>query len=152
MGIAKRFGQAYAKAQLGASCNISKRRRAFISVRDHDKARVGDIAKRLIALGFDIIATRGTAAVLTAAGIACTRVFKVAEGRPHVVDYIKNNDIDFIVNTTEGKQAIADSFTIRRSALQHKISYTTTLSGAEATCLAMKYEDRNTVTRLQDLH
>jgi carbamoyl-phosphate synthase large subunit len=152
MGIAKRFGQAYAKAQLGAGANIVKRRRAFVSVRDADKARVGEIAKRLIALGFEIIATRGTVAVLQAAGIACTRVFKVAEGRPHVVDYIKNHDIDFIVNTTEGKIAIADSFAIRRNALQHKVSYTTTLSGAEAACLAMQYEDRETVTSLQDLH
>lgn len=152
MGIAKRFGQAYAKAQLGAGANILKRRRAFVSVRDADKARVGEIAKHLIALGFEIIATRGTTAVLQAAGIPCTRVFKVAEGRPHVVDYIKNHDIDFIVNTTEGKIAIADSFAIRRNALQHKVSYTTTLSGAEAACLAMKYEDRETVTRLQDLH
>ncbi|WP_133127952.1 carbamoyl-phosphate synthase large subunit [Legionella nagasakiensis] len=152
MGIARRFGQAYAKAQLGAGVNIVKRRRAFLSVRDADKSRIGEIAKRLIALDFEIIATRGTAAVLQAAGIACQRVFKVAEGRPHVVDYIKNNDIDFIVNTTEGKQAIADSFAIRRNALQHKVSYTTTLSGAEAACLAMKYEDRQTVTRLQDLH
>ena len=152
MGIAKRFGQAYAKAQLGAGGNIVKRRRAFVSVRDADKARVGEIAKRLIALGFEIITTKGTAAVLKAAGIDCKRVFKVTEGRPHVVDYIKNHDIDFIVNTTEGKLAIADSFAIRRNALQHKVSYTTTLSGAEAACLAMKYEDRETVTRLQDLH
>lgn len=152
MGIAKRFGQAYAKAQLGAGSNIVKRRRAFVSVRDADKTRVGEIAKRLIALGFDLIATRGTALVLQAAGIDCRRVFKVAEGRPHVVDFIKNNEIDFIVNTTEGKQAIADSFAIRRNALQYKVSYTTTLSGAEAACLAMKYEDRETVTRLQDLH
>jgi carbamoyl-phosphate synthase large subunit len=152
MGIARRFGQAYAKAQLGAGGNIVKRRRAFISVRDADKARIGEIAKRLIALGFEIIATRGTAAVLQAAGIACKKVYKVAEGRPHVVDYIKNHDIDFIVNTTEGKVAIADSFAIRRNALQHKVSYTTTLSGAEAACLAMKYEDRETVTKLQDLH
>ncbi|KTD16615.1 carbamoyl-phosphate synthase large subunit [Legionella jordanis] len=152
MGIARRFGQAYAKAQLGAGSNIVKRRRAFVSVRDADKARIGEIAKRLIELGFEIIATRGTALVLQAAGIDCRRVFKVAEGRPHVVDFIKNNEIDFIVNTTEGKQAIADSFAIRRNALQHKVSYTTTLSGAEAACLAMKYEDRETVTRLQDLH
>jgi carbamoyl-phosphate synthase large subunit len=152
MGIAKRLGQAYAKAQLGANCHIVRRRRAFLSVRDADKARIGEIAKRLIALGFEIIATEGTAVVISAAGIACTRVFKVAEGRPHVVDLIKNLDIDFIVNTTEGRQAIADSFAIRRNALQHKVSYTTTLSGAEAACLAMKYEDRQTVTRLQDLH
>ena len=152
MGIARRFGQAYAKAQLGAGSNIVKRRKAFISVRDADKARVGEIAKRLIALGFEIIATRGTALVLQAAGIDCRRVYKVTEGRPHVVDLIKNNEVDFIVNTTEGKQAIADSFAIRRNALQHKISYTTTLSGGEAACLAMKYEDRITVTCLQNLH
>jgi len=152
MGIAKRFGQAYSKAQLGAGCHIVKRRRAFVSVRDADKARVGQIAHSLIALGFEIMSTRGTAAVLQAAGIVCKRVFKVTEGRPHIVDYIKNHDIDFIVNTTEGKLAIADSFAIRRNALQHKVSYTTTLSGAEAACLAMKYEDRTTVTRLQDLH
>ncbi len=152
MGIAKRFGQAYSKAQLGAGCNIIKHKRAFVSVRDADKARIGDIAKRLIDLGFEIIATRGTVAVLQAAGISCKRVFKVAEGRPHVVDHIKNHEIDFIINTTEGKQAIADSFAIRRNALQHKVSYTTTLSGAQAACLAMKYEDRQTVTRLQDLH
>ncbi|KTD50213.1 carbamoyl-phosphate synthase large subunit [Legionella quinlivanii] len=152
MGIARRFGQAYAKAQLGAGGNIVKRRRAFVSVRDADKTRIGEIAKRLIQLGFEIIATRGTALVLHAAGIDCRRVYKVAEGRPHVVDFIKNNEIDFIVNTTEGKQAAADSFAIRRNALQHKVSYTTTLSGAEAACLAMKYEDRETVTRLQDLH
>jgi carbamoyl-phosphate synthase large subunit len=152
MGIARRFGQAYAKAQLGAGSNIVRRRRAFVSVRDADKARVGEIAKGLIALGFEIVATRGTAAVLQAAGIVCQRVFKVTEGRPHVVDYIKNHEIDFIVNTTEGKLAIADSFSIRRNALQHKVSYTTTLSGAEAACLAMKYEDRETVTKLQDLH
>lgn len=152
MGIAKRFGQAYAKAQLGAGCNIPKRRRAFVSVRDADKTRVGEIVRRLKELGFEIIATRGTALVLQAAGVDCRRVFKVAEGRPHVLDFIKNNEIDFIVNTTEGKQAIADSFQIRRHALQHKVSYTTTLSGAEAACLAMKYEDRETVTRLQDLH
>ena len=152
MGIARRFGQAYAKAQLGAGVHIVKRRRAFVSVRDADKARVGEIAKRLRELGFDILATRGTAVVLQAAGIPCKRVFKVTEGRPHIVDYIKNHEIDFIVNTTEGKLAIADSFAIRRNALQHKVSYTTTLSGAEAACLAMKYEDRVTVTRLQDLH
>ncbi|MGC1182945.1 carbamoyl-phosphate synthase large subunit [Legionella sp.] len=152
MGIARRFGQAYAKAQLGASCNIVRRRRAFISVRNADKTRVGEIAKRLIELGFEIIATRGTALALQAAGVECRRVLKVGEGRPHVLDLIKNNEIDFIVNTTEGKQAIADSFAIRRNALQHKVSYTTTLSGGEAACLAMKYEDRETVTRLQDLH
>lgn len=152
MGIAKRFGQAYAKAQRASGTDIVLRRLAFISVRNADKVRVGEIAKSLIDLGFAIIATRGTAAVIQAAGIDCEQVNKVAEGRPHIVDYIKNREIDFIVNTTDGKQAIADSFAIRRNALQYKISYTTTLSGAVAACLAMKYEERNKVTKLQDLH
>lgn len=151
MGVAKRFGQAFAKAMLGAQQSIDKRRRAFVSVRDLDKARVGEIARKLVSLGFEIIATRGTARLLEAAGISCVLVNKVAEGRPHIVDYIKNNDIDFIVNTTEGKLAVADSFHIRRSALSHKVGYTTTLSGAEAACLAMKYEDRNRVNCLQDI-
>lgn len=152
MGIAKRFGQAYAKAQRAAGADIKGRHRAFLSVRNEDKARIGEIAKRLIDLGFKIIATRGTAAVIQAAGIDCEQVNKVAEGRPHIVDYIKNREIDFIVNTTDGKQAIHDSFSIRRNALQYKISYTTTLSGAQAACLAMKYEEREIVTILQDLH
>lgn len=99
-----------------------------------------------------IFASAKPVALETKGTVREARGFKVAEGRPHVVDFIKNNEIDFIVNTTEGKQAIADSFAIRRNALQHKVSYTTTLSGAEAACLAMKYEDRETVTRLQDLH
>jgi carbamoyl-phosphate synthase large subunit len=144
MGIARRFGQAYAKAH--------KRRRAFLSVKDADKSRIGEIAKRLIQLGFEIIATRGTALALQAAGIACTRVYKVAEGRPDVVDFMKNNEIDFIVNTTEGKKPIEDSYIIRQKALRYGVNYTTTVPGAEAACLAMKYEDRETVTRLQDLH
>ena len=152
MGIAPRFGQAFCKAQLGAGVYTKKRRKAFVSVRDADKTRVGEVAKRLIQLGFDVLSTRGTAMVLQASGIDCRRVFKVTEGRPHIVDFIKNGEIDFIVNTTEGKLAIQDSFSIRRNALQHKVSYTTTLSGAEAACLAMQYEDRQTVTKLQDLH
>jgi len=152
MGIARRFGQAYAKAQRGANSHIVKRRRAFVSVKDADKTRIGEIARRLIELGFELVATKGTALVLQAAGIDCRRVFKVAEGRPHIVDLLKNNDIDFIVNTVAGKQATADSSAIRRCALQQNISYSTTLAGAEAAVLALKYEDRETVTKLQDLH
>jgi carbamoyl-phosphate synthase large subunit len=152
MGIASRFGQAYARAQLGASVQIKLRRKAFVSVRNADKTRVGEIAKRLVALGFEVLATRGTLRVLEAVGIACTLVNKVIEGRPHIVDFIKNNEIDFVVNTVEGKQAIADSFTIRESALLHQVCYTTTLSGAEVACLAMKYDDRSVVTCLQDLN
>ncbi|MEE9451926.1 MAG: carbamoyl-phosphate synthase large subunit [Gammaproteobacteria bacterium] len=151
MGVAKHFGQAYAKAQLAAGVDIPRRRKAFVSVRDADKTSVAAMAKRLVDLGFEVVATRGTARVLAASAIPHQRVNKVIEGRPHIVDMIKNNEIDFIVNTTEGKQAIADSFTIRRSALQYKVSYTTTLSGAQAACLAMKYEDKEAVACLQDL-
>ncbi|GAB4391631.1 MAG: carbamoyl-phosphate synthase large subunit [Gammaproteobacteria bacterium] len=152
MGIANRFGQAYAKALLGGGAQISKGGKAFVSVHDGDKANVAGVAKRLVDLGFEIYATRGTARVLEAASIPCHRINKVTEGRPHIVDMIKNDEISFIVNTTQGKQAVADSYTIRGSALQHKVSYTTTLAGAYAACLAMKYEDRSVVTRLQELH
>lgn len=150
MGIADRFGQAFSKAKLAASANITRRTKAFVSVRDADKVSVSEIAKRLVDLGFQVYATSGTARVIEAAAIPCHRVNKVAEGRPHIVDMIKNDEIDFIVNTTDSKQAMEDSFIIRNSALQHDVSYTTTIAGAKATCLAMKYEDRQTVTRIQE--
>jgi carbamoyl-phosphate synthase large subunit len=110
------------------------------------------VAADLKALGFELYATHGTAAIVRAAGIACAGVNKVNEGRPHLVDMIKNNQVSFIVNTTEGVQAIADSAEIRRAALQHKVSYTTTIAGAEATCLALKQPDAVSVSRLRDLH
>ena len=90
--------------------------------------------------------------MLEAAGVACQKVNKVQAGRPHIVDMIKNGEISFIVNTTEGEQAIADSYMIRRSAIQHKICYTTTLAGGEAACLALKYQHSSEVNSLQDLH
>ncbi|MBS0358851.1 MAG: carbamoyl-phosphate synthase large subunit, partial [Proteobacteria bacterium] len=152
MGINKRFGQAFAKAQLAASVNIERRRNAFVSVRDDDKSHVAEIAKRLVELGFEVYATAGTARLIEAAAIPCHKINKVAEGRPHILDMMKDGEIDFIVNTTAGKKAMSDSFAIRRSALQHKVSYTTTLAGAKAACLAMKYEDRSTVICLQELH
>ncbi len=118
------------------------------------RERSGDefTGRMLDAIGFTLIATRGTAAALSAAGLDVKPVNKVMEGRPHVVDMIKNHQIDLIVNTTEGKQAIADSYTIRRSALQNKISYSTTLAGARATCMALEYLMSASVTSLQDLH
>jgi carbamoyl-phosphate synthase large subunit len=152
MGVAETFGEAFAKCQLAAGVALPRSGRAFISVRDADKPGAVEVAHALLDSGFEILATTGTAGVLEAAGIACQRVNKVLEGRPHIVDMIKNGQVDLIVNTTEGKQAIADSASIRRTALQHKISYTTTLAGARATCLALKYLDHVTVNRLQDLH
>jgi carbamoyl-phosphate synthase large subunit len=150
MGIGDRFGQAFAKAKLAASANIKRRLKAFVSVRDNDKVNVAEIAKRLVVLGFEVYATRGTARVIEAAMIPCRRINKVNEGRPHIVDMIKNDEIDFIVNTTDSQKAMQDSFIIRSSALQHDVSYTTTIAGARATCLAMQYEDLTTVTKIQD--
>jgi carbamoyl-phosphate synthase large subunit len=121
-------------------------------VRDAEKARVVEIARDLERLGFSLMATKGTAATLRAHGLDCETIHKVAEGRPHIVDLIKNDQIALIVNTTEGKQAIADSFSIRREALMRKVSYTTTLAAARATCQALRELDNGTVNCLQDLH
>jgi len=121
-------------------------------VRDVDKPKAVEIARELQRLGFALVATQGTAAALHAHGLDCAFVHKVGEGRPHVVDLIKNDQINLIVNTTEGKQAIADSFSIRREALMRKVSYTTTLAAARATCQALRELDNETVNCLQDLH
>ncbi|HQU16159.1 MAG: carbamoyl phosphate synthase large subunit [Chromatiales bacterium 21-64-14] len=152
MGIGTSFGEAFAKAQLAAGVDLPRTGRVFVSLRDADKPGVVDLGRCLVAHGLEIHATRGTAQVLEQAGIVCTRVNKVTEGRPHIVDMIKNDEISLIINTTEGKQAIADSYQIRREALQHKVSYTTTLAGARATCLALGYLDVDNVNRLQELH
>lgn len=152
MGSGITFGEAYAKAQLGAGEDLPKGGTAFLSVRDVDKAGLVDVATDLLALGFDLIATEGTQRVLKAAGIEAAMINKVQEGRPHIVDEIKNGGVDLIINTTEGRKAIADSATIRRSALQKKVYYTTTLAGASALCMALKASDDVTVNRLQDLH
>ena len=152
MGVGRRFGQAFAKAALAAGADLPYKGRAFVSVRDRDKPDSVEVADDLRALGFDIVATRGTANVLREAGVKCVVVNKVAEGRPHIVDLLKNGEIDFIVNTTEGGRAIADSYTIRRTALQHGVAYTTTIAGAKATVLGMRELHVTDVNRLQDLH
>ena len=152
MGVGRRFGQAFAKAAIAAGVDLPYKGRAFVSVRDRDKAESVEVADDLRALGFEIVATRGTADALREAGVKCVMVNKVAEGRPHIVDLLKNGEIDFIVNTTEGNQAIADSYTIRRTALQHGVAYTTTIAGAKATVLGMRELHVTDVNRLQDLH
>jgi carbamoyl-phosphate synthase large subunit len=152
MGIGRSFGEAFAKSQLAAGSDLPRSGIACLSVRDIDKPAIVDIARELTALGFEILATRGTAQAIQQAGIACTVINKVLEGRPHIVDRIKNDEISFIINTTEGKQAIADSYTIRRMALQYKVTATTTIAGARASVLALKTLDINKVNRLQDLH
>ncbi len=152
MGIGPTFGEAFAKAQLGAGNAVPVTGTAFLSVRKADRSAAVGLARDLLAKGYKLVATRGTAKAIKEDGIECDIVNKVMEGRPHIVDMIKNHQIDLIVNTTEGKQAIADSYTIRRSALQNKISYSTTLAGARATCMALEYLMSASVTSLQDLH
>jgi len=152
MGAGETFGEAFFKAQLGAGEKLPTEGNVFISVRDADKTGVIPVAKGLKALGFNIVATSGTHAVLAEAGVEVERVNKVGEGRPHVVDMIKNDEFALIVNTTEGPKAIADSAEIRRSALQHKVYYTTTLAGAEAVVKGLESEGLQTVRRLQELH
>ncbi|MCK5895508.1 MAG: carbamoyl-phosphate synthase large subunit, partial [Cocleimonas sp.] len=152
MGVGKTFAEAYKKSQLGASVDFPSSGTVFISVREADKKSVEEVAKMLIKQGFKICSTRGTARVLSATGIECEIVKKVREGRPHIVDMIKNKQVDLIINTTEGKKAIEDSFEIRREALQGKVTYTTTITGAWALCQAMRHSDKEEVYRLQDLH
>jgi carbamoyl-phosphate synthase large subunit len=152
MGIGRTFGEAFAKSQLAAGSNLPESGLALLSVRDADKPAAVDIAKDLLNLGFELLATRGTAEALQLAGIPCNIVKKVNEGRPHIVDRIKNHDISFIVNTTTGKQAIADSYAIRRMTLQHQVTYTTTIAGARATVLALKSFFATDVNSLQNLH
>ncbi|NOZ54471.1 MAG: carbamoyl-phosphate synthase large subunit [Gammaproteobacteria bacterium] len=152
MGIGRDFAEAFFKAQKAAGIELPTTGCTFISVRDADKPAAITVARQLLELGFDIVASSGTAKALNNIGIACKRVNKVNEGRPHILDMIKNDEIHFIINTTEGKKAIADSCAIRRYALQNKITYTTTITGAQATCLAMRLPQSTDINRLQDLH
>jgi carbamoyl-phosphate synthase large subunit len=152
MGVGRSFGEAFAKAQIGAGEDLPRSGRVFISVRKADREDAMEVATELANQGFRLVATRGTAAAISKAGVACEIVNKVTEGRPHIVDMIKNEQIDLIVNTTEGKQAIADSYTIRGAALQHKVPYSTTIAHAYATSLALTCLDSLAVERLQDLH
>jgi len=152
MGVGDTFGEAFAKAQIGAGAQLPSSGRAFISVRDFDKAGAVIVAKELANLGFELVATRGTAACLEQAGLQVRIVNKVAEGRPHIVDMIKNKEVDLVINTTEGKQAIRDSSSIRRGAENQRVYYTTTLAAANALCMAIRFGRKQQVRRLQELH
>ena len=152
MGIGRSFGEAYAKAQLASGVVLPRQGAALLSVRDCDKDAAVGLAKILVDRGFDIIATHGTAKALTAAGVSCRRANKVREGRPHIVDMIKNGEISLIVNTTEGKQAIQESLSIRAAAVRKKVTYYTTLGAAVATCEALQHLDDSDINCLQDLH
>jgi carbamoyl-phosphate synthase large subunit len=137
MGLDENFGRAFAKSQIGAGAKLPLSGTAFISVKESDKEYVVAPARQLLEMGFDVIATRGTAKYLQAAGLEVGVVNKVLEGRPHVVDALKNSRIQLVFNTTEGAQALADSLSIRRTALQQKVPYYTTVAGAAAAVQAI---------------
>ena len=152
MGVGVTFAEAYAKAQMGAGETFEIKGNAFLSVRDADKPHIAEVAEKLLGLGYSIVATHGTAAVIEEAGLEVMGVNKVAEGRPHIVDMLKNDEIQLIVNTTEGKQAISDSSIIRRTALLHDVFCTTTVAGALAVCEALAFGGNMSVYTIQDLH
>jgi carbamoyl-phosphate synthase large subunit len=153
MGVGESFGEAFIKSQVAAGVKLPKGGRAFVSVRDGDKLTAVLIARDLAQLGFGVFATRGTADVLKAHGLEVTVVNKVAEGRPHVVDMIKNGDISMIINTVEDtRTAISDSRSIRTTALAQRVTYFTTIAGARAACTGMKALATLEPYRLQDLH
>ncbi|KRG59817.1 carbamoyl phosphate synthase large subunit [Stenotrophomonas koreensis] len=152
MGVGRCFSAAFARAQEAASIKQPPLGKAFISVRDTDKARVLPAVEGLVKAGYSIVATRGTAAWLQQHGYASEVVNKVVEGRPHVVDMIKNGEITYIVNTTEGRAAITDSFSIRREALQNRITYSTTVAGAKALVQSLEHRGTGPVWSLQELH
>jgi carbamoyl-phosphate synthase large subunit len=153
MGVGKTFGEAFVKSQIGAGTRLPTAGRVFLTVKNTDKPRAVEVARALRSLGFDLVATKGTAAAIGAAGIACTVVNKVTEGRPHVVDMIKNDEIAMVINTVEERRnAIADSRQIRTSALAARVTTFTTIAGAEAAVEGMKYMQHLSVHSLQELH
>ncbi len=152
MGVGRNFGEAFAKAHEAANIKAPPVGKAFISVRDADKPRIDSVAESLLQRGFSIVATSGTCDYLRSKGYACERINKVLEGRPHIGDAIKNGDIVFIINTTEGKQAIADSFSIRRGALQQRVTYSTTVAGARALLHSLDFRHSERVSAIQELH
>ena len=152
MGLGATFAEAFHKGIRGAGERLpAPGGTVFISVKDDDKNKAAEVARLLIAAGYKIVATGGTAAHLQAQGIACERVNKVAQGRPHIVDHIINGDIAMIINTTAGKKAISDSYTIRREALMHKVFYQTTIAGGHAVALALSFSDDEKVRALQEV-
>ena len=153
MGVGESFAEAFVKSQLAASVKLPKGGKVFISVREEDKAGTVEVARTLKQLGFTILATRGTGSVITAAGVEVTVVNKVAEGRPHIVDMIKNGDVSLIVNTVDSRPSVMrDSYSIRHAALQGRVTYYTTLAGARAACLGMQHLAELHVYDVQSLH
>jgi len=153
MGVGKTFGEAFVKSQLGAGTKLPRSGKVFLSVKQSDKPRAVEVARSLISQGFSVVATKGTAAAIQAAGLACETVNKVTEGRPNIVDQIKNDEIVMVINTVEERRnAIVDSRYIRTSALLGRVTTYTTIAGAEAAVEGMKYLDQLDVYSVQELH
>jgi carbamoyl-phosphate synthase large subunit len=153
MGVGKTFGEAFVKSQLGAGTKLPTSGKVFLTVKNNDKPRAVQVALALRAMNFDIVATKGTAVAIRAAGIDCITVNKVTEGRPHVVDMIKNNEIALVINTVEERRnAIADSRQIRTSSLLARVTTFTTIAGAEAAVEGMKHLDNLDVISVQEMH
>ena len=152
MGVGKSFGEAYDKAQQGAGANIPQTGTVLFSVRNEDKAKATELASYLASAGFNIVATRGTAATFEEAGVKVSVVNKVKEGRPHLVDMIIDGGADMVVNTTGSTESIKDSYQIRREALMHKVTYFTNIAAAQAMGEAHKARSEMSVSKLQDLH
>ncbi|KLD75347.1 hypothetical protein Y886_27580 [Xanthomonas hyacinthi DSM 19077] len=152
MGVGRSFGAAFARAQEAGGIKAPPLGKAFLSVRDPDKRRVLPVAQALVERGYSLVATSGTCAWLRQHGLQCDQINKVAEGRPHIVDLIKNGEIVYIVNTTEGRAAISDSFSIRREALQQRVTYSTTVAGARALVHSLEFRGTGPVWALQELH
>jgi len=150
--VGRSFGAAMARAQEAGGIKAPQPGKAFVSVRDPDKRRVLPVAQALLDRGFSLVATVGTAKWLRGHGIECELVNKVTDGRPHIVDLIKNGEIVYIVNTTEGRRAISDSFSIRREALQQRLTYSTTVAGARALVNSLEFRGTGPVLALQELH
>ena len=153
MGVGKTFGEAFVKSQLGAGTRLPTQGRVFMTVKNGDKARAVEVARELVGMGFELVATRGTAAAIEAAGVKVQTVNKVTEGRPHIVDMIKNSDIALVINTVEERRnAIADSRAIRTSALLARVTTFTTIAGAEAAVEGMKHMNHLDVISVQEMH
>jgi len=153
MGVGKTFGEAFVKSQLGAGTNLPRSGKVFLTVKNSDKPRAVDIARQLVELGFELVATKGTAAAIAAAGVPVQVVNKVTEGRPHIVDMIKNDEIVMVINTVEERRnAIADSRAIRTSSLLARVTTFTTIFGAEAAAEGMKHMDQLDVISVQEMH
>jgi carbamoyl-phosphate synthase large subunit len=153
MGVGKTFGEAFVKSQLGAGTKLPREGKVFLTVKNGDKPRAVEVARQLVTLGFELLATKGTAAAIEAAGVPVTQVNKVTEGRPNIVDMIKNNEVVMVINTVEERRnAIADSRHIRTSALLARVTTFTTIAGAEAAVQGMKCMDKLDVISVQEMH